>query len=111
MPGLVFSMLADLDVGEGHRVLEIGTGTGWNAALLAHRVGPSGSVVTVEVDGTVASAGREALRRAGLGPAVRALHRDGLLGFPERAPYDRGIATCGLRTLPFAWVEQTRRAG
>ncbi|MFE5871968.1 protein-L-isoaspartate(D-aspartate) O-methyltransferase [Streptomyces roseifaciens] len=113
MPSLVFSMLADLDVGEGHRVLEIGTGTGWNAGLLAHRVGPSGSVVTVEVDGAVASAGREALRRAapGPGPAVRVLHRDGLLGFPERAPYDRVVATCGLRALPFAWVEQTAPGG
>ncbi|QLE76075.1 methyltransferase domain-containing protein [Streptomyces rectiverticillatus] len=109
MPGLVFSMLADLDVGEGHRVLEIGTGTGWNAGLLAHRVGPAGSVVTVDVDGAVASAGREALRRAGL--AARVLHRDGFLGFPERAPYDRVIATCGLRTIPFAWVEQAAPGG
>ncbi|WP_245700584.1 methyltransferase domain-containing protein [Streptomyces roseifaciens] len=111
MPSLVFSMLADLDVGEGHRVLEIGTGTGWNAGLLAHRVGPDGSIVTVDVDGAVASAGREALRRAGLESAVRVLHRDGFLGFPERAPYDRVIATCGLRAIPFAWVEQTAPGG
>ncbi|GGX77937.1 methyltransferase domain-containing protein [Streptomyces hiroshimensis] len=109
MPSLVFSMLADLDVGEGHHVLEIGTGTGWNAGLLAHRVGPAGSVVTVDVDRAVASAGREALWRAGL--TARVLHRDGFLGFPERAPYDRVIATCGLRTIPFAWVEQTAPGG
>ncbi|MFF7730613.1 methyltransferase domain-containing protein [Streptomyces sp. NPDC008001] len=109
MPSLVFSMLADLDVREGQRVLEIGTGTGWNAGLLAHRVGPTGSVVSVEVDGVVARTGRAALQRAGL--PVRVLHRDGYLGFPERAPYDRIIATCGLRNIPFEWVDQTVPGG
>ncbi|WP_234366092.1 methyltransferase domain-containing protein [Streptomyces albireticuli] len=108
MPSLVFDMLTDLDVHEGQRVLEIGTGTGWNAGLLAHRVG-AGNVVTVEVDRAVADSGREALRRAGL--PVRVLHRDGFLGFPERAPYDRVIATCGLRDIPFAWVAQTTPGG
>ncbi|MCF3106447.1 protein-L-isoaspartate(D-aspartate) O-methyltransferase [Streptomyces roseoverticillatus] len=109
MPSLVFSMLADLDVRAGQRVLEIGTGTGWNAALLAHRVGATGGVVSVEVDGVVARTGRAALQRAGL--TVRVLHRDGYLGFPERAPYDRIIATCGLRNIPFEWVDQTVPGG
>ncbi|MEV5378197.1 methyltransferase domain-containing protein [Streptomyces nondiastaticus] len=108
MPSLVFSMLADLDVREGQRVLEIGTGTGWNAALLAHRAG-AGNVVTVDVDGVVAADARAALQRAGL--PVRVLHRDGCLGFPERAPYDRIIATCGLRDIPFEWVDQTVPGG
>ncbi|MET9417767.1 methyltransferase domain-containing protein [Streptomyces klenkii] len=108
MPSLVFSMLADLDVREGQRVLEIGTGTGWNAALLAHRLG-AGNVVTVDVDGVVAAAARAALRRAGL--PVRVLHRDGYLGFPERAPYDRIIVTCGVRDIPYAWVGQTAPGG
>ncbi|MEV4504987.1 methyltransferase domain-containing protein [Streptomyces klenkii] len=108
MPSLVFSMLADLDVREGQRVLEIGTGTGWNAALLAHRLG-AGNVVTVDVDGVVAAAARAALRRAGL--PVRVLHRDGCLGFPERAPYDRIIVTCGVRDIPYAWVGQTAPGG
>ncbi|MEU4210235.1 methyltransferase domain-containing protein [Streptomyces sp. NPDC026206] len=108
MPSLVFSMLADLDVHEGQRVLEIGTGTGWNAALLAHRLGAR-NVVTVEVDGAVAAAGREALERFGL--PVEVVHGDGFHGCPERAMYDRVIATCGLRTIPFAWVEQTTPGG
>ncbi|MGK5546007.1 methyltransferase domain-containing protein [Streptomyces sp. URMC 127] len=109
MPSLVFSMLADLDVREGQRVLEIGTGTGWNAGLLAHRVGVTGSVVTLDVDGVVATDARAALQRAGL--PVRVLHRDGYLGFPERAPYDRIIVTCGVRDIPYAWVEQTAPGG
>ncbi|MEU5049519.1 protein-L-isoaspartate(D-aspartate) O-methyltransferase [Streptomyces sp. NPDC021096] len=108
MPSLVFSMLADLDVRDGQRVLEIGTGTAWNAALLAHRLGAR-NVVTMEVDGVVAAAGRNALERFGL--PLEVVHGDGFLGCPERAPFDRMIATCGLRTIPFAWVEQTAPGG
>ncbi|TQE22002.1 methyltransferase domain-containing protein [Streptomyces ipomoeae] len=108
MPSVVRSMLADLDVHPGHRVLEIGTGTGYNAALLAHRVGP-GNVVTVEVDGGVAATARAALRRFGL--PVEVITGDGLLGHAAGAPYDRIIATCGLRRIPYAWVRQTRPGG
>ncbi|MCC3766694.1 methyltransferase domain-containing protein [Streptomyces sp. UNOC14_S4] len=108
MPSVVFSMLRDLDIRAGHTVLEIGTGTGWNAALLAHRLG-AGSVVTVEVDGAVAESARAALERFGF--PVRTVHGDGFRGYPEAAPYDRVIATCGLRSIPFAWVEQCRPGG
>ncbi|WSU15413.1 methyltransferase domain-containing protein [Streptomyces albidoflavus] len=105
MPSVVFRMLRALDVRAGQRVLEIGTGTGWNAALLAHRTG-AGNVVTVEVDGAVAERARRALRASGA--PVRVVHGDGFRGFPEGAPYDRIVATCGLRSLPFAWVRQAR---
>ncbi|MFJ1645429.1 methyltransferase domain-containing protein [Streptomyces sp. NPDC088258] len=108
MPSLVASMLADLDVRSGHRVLEVGSGTGWNAALLAHRVGAE-NVVTVELDAAVAESARAALARVGL--PVRVVHGDGLLGYPRGAPYDRTVATCGLRAVPFAWVEQAAPGG
>ncbi|GGP76176.1 methyltransferase domain-containing protein [Streptomyces melanogenes] len=108
MPSVVFSMLRDLDVRTGNRVLEIGTGTGWNAALLAHRLGAR-NVVTVEVDEAVAAAAREAL--AWFGTPVRVVHGDGFKGYPEAAPYDRIIATCGLRSIPFTWVQQSRPGG
>ncbi|MFF4606848.1 methyltransferase domain-containing protein [Streptomyces sp. NPDC001339] len=108
MPSLVFSMLADLDVEPGQRVLEIGTGTGWNAALLAHRLGAA-NVVTIEVDGTVASEAQQSLDRFAL--PVEVVHGDGFLGYAKRAPYDRIIATCGLRKVPFAWVEQSSPGG
>ncbi|MFD8162729.1 methyltransferase domain-containing protein [Streptomyces malaysiensis] len=101
-------MLADLDVKPGQRVLEIGTGTGWNAALLAYRLGAE-NVVTVEVDSAVASEARKSLDRFGL--PVQVVHGDGLLGYGARAPYDRVIATCGLRKIPFAWVEQSKPGG
>ncbi|MEU7107701.1 methyltransferase domain-containing protein [Streptomyces sp. NPDC046215] len=108
MPSLVMSMLGDLQVQPGHKVLEIGTGTGWNAALLAHRAGP-GRVTTIEVDPTVAETARHALQQAGA--AVTVIHGDGLHGHPPAAPYDRLIATCGLRTIPYTWVEQMRPGG
>jgi protein-L-isoaspartate O-methyltransferase len=109
MPSVVFSMLADLDVRPGHRVLEIGTGTGWNAALLAHRAGAA-NVVSVEVDPAVSEDARQALRCAGYG-AVSVITGDGLLGHRPNAPYDRVIATCGLRSGLFTWVRQTLPGG
>jgi protein-L-isoaspartate(D-aspartate) O-methyltransferase len=107
-PSLVASMLAALDIEPGMRVLEIGTGTGWNAALLAHRLGDE-AVVTVEVDPDVAERARAALKRAGRSP--RALTADGSGGWAEGAPYDRIIATCGLRRIPAAWLKQVRPGG
>ncbi|HEY5835145.1 rRNA adenine N-6-methyltransferase family protein [Streptomyces sp.] len=109
MPSVVFSMLADLDVRPGQRVLEIGAGTGWNAGLLAHRLG-AGNVVSVEVDPDLARSAREALRRSGYG-AVEVVTGDGLLGYPPRAPYARVIATAGLRTGLMTWVRQTTPGG
>ncbi|MFH8794882.1 methyltransferase domain-containing protein [Streptomyces sp. NPDC017941] len=108
MPSVVFSMLRDLDVQPGNRVLEIGTGTGWNAALLAHRLGAH-NVVTVEIDEAVAAGARTALER--FGAPVRVVRGDGYEGCAEAAPYDRVIATCGLRSIPLAWVEQSRPGG
>ncbi|UGY91711.1 methyltransferase domain-containing protein [Streptomyces gobiensis] len=108
MPSVVFSMLRDLDVHPEDRVLEIGTGTGWNAGLLAHRVGAS-NVVTMDVDQDVSSRARAALGRFGM--PVEVVTGDGALGHPEGAPYNRVIATCGLRRVPYAWVEQSSPDG
>ncbi|MGH3828421.1 MAG: rRNA adenine N-6-methyltransferase family protein, partial [Pseudonocardiaceae bacterium] len=65
MPGVVAQMLAALEVEPGMRVLEIGTGTGYNAALLAHLAGPSGRVTSVEIDEELARQAAGALRTAG----------------------------------------------
>ncbi len=108
MPSLVSAMLADLDARPGQRALEIGTGTGWNAALLAHRLGAE-NVVTIEVDRAVADEARRRLTDFGL--PVRVVHGDGFLGHADGAPYDRLIATCGLRQIPYAWVVQVRPGG
>lgn len=108
MPTMVFSMLDALSVEEENRVLEIGTGTGWNAALLCHRVGP-GNVVTVEVDEACAGQARGRLQGVGFTPL--AVIGDGAQGYPQKAPYDRVIATCSVGSVPHTWVEQTRAGG
>ncbi|MEV2276044.1 methyltransferase domain-containing protein [Nocardiopsis sp. NPDC049922] len=107
-PSLVGDFLDLLDPRPGDRVLEIGAGTGWTAALLSARLGDQ-AVTTVEVDEQVAKRAEENLRRAGFAPRV--VIGDGALGHPDGAPYDRVHVTCGISTVPYAWVEQTRPGG
>ncbi|MER7908556.1 methyltransferase domain-containing protein [Streptomyces sp. NPDC096068] len=107
-PGIVFRMLRMADVVEGHRVLEIGTGTGWNAGLLSHVVGPE-NVTTVEVDPVLAASAKDRLWREGLRAEVVA--GDGALGHADGAPYDRVVATCSVRSVPRPWLEQVRPGG
>lgn len=109
MPSVVFRMLDALTVDDYCRVLEIGTGTGWNAALLAHKVGEE-NVVSVEVDEAVAVRARGALSHF-FGAPVEVIHGDGCAGAPAHGPFDRVIATCGVRELPYSWVRQTRPGG
>ncbi|WP_064743915.1 methyltransferase domain-containing protein [Actinomadura oligospora] len=107
-PGVVASMLAALDAEPGLNVLEIGTGTGWNAALLAERLG-AGRVTSVEVDPVLADRARHVLRNAG--HQVTVTTGDGVLGHPERGPFDRVIATVAADRVPPAWAAQTRPGG
>ena len=109
MPTVVAQMLTALEVEPGMRVLEIGTGTGYNAALLAHRLGAR-YVVSVEIDPAVAEHARDALAAAGYG-AVRVITGDGGQGHPPAAPYDRVISTAAAAEVPYAWVAQTRPGG
>ncbi len=102
-PSLMAKMLVELAVEDGHRVLEIGAGTGYNAALLAHRLGDD-LVTTIDLDPDLTEGARRHLDAAGYHPVV--LTGDGARGVPERAPYDRIIATCALPSIPRAWVAQ-----
>ncbi|MFH7594560.1 methyltransferase domain-containing protein [Streptomyces racemochromogenes] len=105
---VVADMLDSLMLEPGHRVLEVGAGAGWNAALLAVRAG-AGQVTTVEVDPLLAAAAERRLAAAGLDVAVHT--GDGQEGWPAGAPYDRLIATYAVETVPWAWIEQTRPGG
>lgn len=109
-PDLVLSMLAALDVHDGHTVLEIGTGSGYNAVLLAARLGAP-SVTTVEIDPGLATSARAALAASGF--PVTVLTGDGTQGYPANAPYDRVISTAAVRAgeFPYPWVAQTRPGG
>lgn len=104
-PTMVALMLAQLGVRPGHRVLEIGAGTGWNAALLAHLVGSGGAVDTIDVDAAIAAEAEANLAGAGV-RGVTVHIGDGWDGLPDRAPFDRVIATVGVWDLSPGWVRQ-----
>lgn len=110
VPSIVAMMLAQLDAQPGDRVLEIGAGTGYNAALLAEIVGEDGAVVTVDIEPDVALHARKALNGTGY-ERVTVIERDGLKGAPEHAPFDRMTATVGLWDIPHAWWEQLADGG
>ncbi|MEU7313604.1 methyltransferase [Streptomyces sp. NPDC007083] len=105
-PSIVFRMLDMLDLEGGERVLEVGTGTGWNAGLLAHRLGTS-LVTTVEVDTLLADQARANLEAVGLSPHV--ITGDGAV-VADRA-VDRIVATCSVRQVPRRWVSGVAPGG
>ena len=104
-PAIMAIMLDQLDLAPGQRVLEIGAGTGYNAALMSHIVGPSGQVTSVDIDPELVATARGHLARAGFGD-VTVVGADGAGGDPEHAPYDRIIATVGVSDLAPAWLAQ-----
>ncbi|MFI6796088.1 ATP-grasp peptide maturase system methyltransferase [Streptosporangium canum] len=108
LPGLVVLMLEAAGISDGDKVLEVGTGTGYSAALMCHRLG-SHAVTSVEYDPAVAGRARDALAAAGYAPTV--VTGDGLLGYDKNAEYDRLIATCSVRSIPFLWMWQVRDGG
>jgi protein-L-isoaspartate(D-aspartate) O-methyltransferase len=108
MPTVMAGMLEALDLQPGHRVLEIGTGTGYNAALLCQRVGAH-NVASVELDPALADAARRALADLGLHPRVHTA--DGAAGLAAVAPFDRIIATASTNHIPPAWIAQLAPAG
>jgi len=108
MPGLVIAMLEDLDVRDEHTALEIGTGAGYNAALLCQRLGDA-HVSSVDIDPELVALARVRLANHGYRPHL--VTGDGSAGMPHRAPFDRIIATCGVDRIPHAWIEQTRDGG
>jgi protein-L-isoaspartate(D-aspartate) O-methyltransferase len=97
-----------LDLRESERVLEIGTGCGYHAAVTAELVGP-GNVYSVEYHDRLAEAARDRLDRLGYDVHVRA--GDGREGWPDHAPYDACYLTCAARDVPDALFEQVRDGG
>lgn len=108
-PAIMAEMLEMLGLRAGQRVLEVGAGTGYNAALLAHLVGEQGRVTSVELDADTAVAARRALVSCGV--PVRVEVGDGAAGWPDAAPFDAVIATASTDTIPRAWFEQLRPGG
>lgn len=106
-PGIVAGMLEQLDVRPGQ---QIGAGTGYNAALLAHLAGPEGEVTTVDIDADVAEDARRNLHAAGYA-GVRVICGDSEDGYPAAAPFDRIVVTAGAWDISPAWLEQLAPGG
>jgi protein-L-isoaspartate(D-aspartate) O-methyltransferase len=105
-PRTVANMLRLLELDHGQRVLDVGAGSGWTTALLAHLVGPDGSVVGVELEPDLAAWGGANVAAAGAANARIEVARSGELGWPPEAPYDRILVSAAARELPTALVEQ-----
>lgn len=110
-PSTVREMLALLDVAPGHRVLDVGCGSGWTTALLGHLVGPSGAVLGVELVPELVAWGRENL--AGHRMPWTDIHQavEGVLGLPRHAPYDRVLVSAEASGVPSALVDQLVEGG
>ncbi|MFR9726201.1 protein-L-isoaspartate O-methyltransferase family protein [Streptomyces sp. MS19] len=107
-PSVVTRMLDRADLQPGHRVLEIGSGTGYNAALVRHITGAP--VVTVEASAVVADEARSALAATGT-TGVTVHTGDGLAGRRDGGPYDRIVVTCGVAGIATAWLRQLAPGG
>jgi protein-L-isoaspartate(D-aspartate) O-methyltransferase len=108
-PAIMAEMLERLELAPGLRVLEVGAGTGYNAALLAQLVRPEGSVTSLDVDAEVARDARRALRAGG--HRVRVVVGDGRDGWRAQAPYDRIVVTASADEVPETWAEQLVEGG
>lgn len=109
-PAMMAIMLEQLGLAPGHQVLEVGTGTGYNAAVMAQITGESGSVATMDIDGELVQRARASLAAAGYGRVI-VRRGDGGYGDPDHAPYDRIIVTAGAWDISPAWLNQLAPGG
>ncbi|WP_062643794.1 methyltransferase, FxLD system [Streptomyces maremycinicus] len=109
-PSIVATQLEQLGAQPGHKVLEAGAATGYNAALLGKIVSPGGQVWTLDVDQDLVSGASKHLAEAGVDNAT-AVMADGAAGLPEHAPYDRIIFTVGAGDVPVKILDQLAPGG
>jgi protein-L-isoaspartate(D-aspartate) O-methyltransferase len=110
-PRTVAAMLRLLDVRPGQHVLDVGTGSGWTTALLAHLTGPSGSVVGVELVPELVEWGGGNLAATALTWASIRQAQEDVLGVPEAAPYDRILVSAEASSMPLELVDQLVEGG
>ena len=109
-PSTVVAMTEALDVKPGQKILEIGSGSGWQAALIGKLVGPKGFVWTIERIKSLAETAKRNLKNANV-ENVKVVLGDGTLGLKKHAPYDRIIVTAAAPDVPEPLVEQLKIKG
>lgn len=108
-PGVVAFMLSHLDLKKGQDVLEVGTGSGYNAAIIAKIISP-GKLTTTEIDGEVLEIARKNLSRFNF-KNIELIHCDGSAGYEKNAPYDRIIVTGAMPAIPESLRSQLKPDG
>lgn len=115
---MVSIMNEALELEVGHQVLEVGTGCGWHSATVAEIVAPSdvakekwGHVFTVEIVAELVDIAKKNLEEAGFGDRITVVHSDGSMGYVEKSPYDRILATAAAPEVPQPLIEQLRVGG
>jgi len=109
-PTMMAIMLSQLKLERGHNVLEIGTATGYNAAVMQHIVGDHGHVTSVEIEKDLAYSAITHLQNASMS-RVNVVHADGVYGYSPRASFDRIVATVGVWDVPPNWLQQLKPDG
>ena len=109
-PSAMAAQLEALDILDGHSILEIGAGTGYNAALMDALAGQKGSVISIDIDPVLVQTAKRHLA-AEHTTNVHVLPGDGFVGCAAYAPYDRILATCAVQSIPRAWVDQLKPLG
>jgi protein-L-isoaspartate(D-aspartate) O-methyltransferase len=110
-PHMVGIMLEALDLRDGQKVLEVGGGSGYHAALVGKMIGEKGIVYSVERIERLAHKARSAVEKTGLSDRVRIVVADGSLGLPEHSPFDRIFVTCAAPSIPDPLVDQLVEGG
>jgi protein-L-isoaspartate(D-aspartate) O-methyltransferase len=108
-PSIVAYMLENLDLKKNHKVLEIGAGTGWNAALISRIIYP-GKVFTIEIDEDLVELAKKNISKLNI-KNVEIIHGDGSLGYEREAPYDRCIVTAACPRIPHPLIHQLKEDG
>lgn len=110
MPSMLAQMLHQLDLSAGQNVLEIGTGTGYFAALLRHVLGETATVTSIEIDRDMTDIAEKNLLKLGF-RNINIVHGDGANGYAPRASYDRIVSTVGVWDIPATWIRQLKPGG
>ena len=109
-PHMVAIMVEELDLKKGQRILEIGSGSGYHAAIVSHIIGKTGYVYTIERIKDLVENAKENIKKAGI-ENVSVIHSDGSEGYKEKAPYDRIYVTCASPDVPDPLTDQLNENG